>query len=66
MKTKMKNIKTEGALPKEMLRDIHIQFKNSKPLTEEQLEKLCRITDISNLWGITAWTKFANATGKRV
>ena len=40
--TKEKNIK-EAA--KKSLRDIHKQFKNGNPLTEEQFEKLCHILD---------------------
>jgi len=46
MKTKKKNIKKDA---KESLRDIHKQFKNGKPLTEEQLDKLCYITDMGQL-----------------
>jgi len=42
MKTKKKNIKASAKKP---LRDIHKQFKNGKPLTEEQLERLCHILD---------------------
>jgi len=49
MKAKKENIKTEKLLAKEQLRDIHQQFKNGKPLTGEQLEKLCHITDMGQL-----------------
>jgi len=34
---------------KESLRDIHKQFKNGKQLTDEQLDKLCHITDMGQL-----------------
>lgn len=42
-------VEKDSSESKESLRDIHKQFKNGKQLTDEQLEKLCHITDMGQL-----------------